>query len=101
MAKVGKPYFNIPDEWFRQQKQAHRAQLEKAGEAVAASLRSTASGRDGAPEVIVSSGNDRNGAPKVLVLLAEPDGVAQQVKSGVVTRAAAANGLDVHRYQPR
>lgn len=99
MAKVGKPYLNIPDGWFRRVKEENVSVLESAANAVASSLRSTAKGNGGgSPEVIVSMKKNRKGDPVALVLLAEPNGVAQQVKRGVVTRAAASNGLDVHRY---
>lgn len=41
---------------------------------------------------------DRNGRPVALVALTEPNGKAIQAKYGVLTRAAAEEGADVHRY---
>ena len=41
---------------------------------------------------------DRNGRPVALVALTEPNGVAIQSKYGTLTRAAAEEGADVHRY---
>lgn len=41
---------------------------------------------------------DRHGRPVALVSLTEPNGVAIQAKHGTLTRAAAEEGADVHRY---
>lgn len=46
----------------------------------------------------VELGMDRNGRPLVMVAITEPKGLALQARSGVLTRAAAAQGLDIHRY---
>ena len=103
MARVGKVVLNIPDEWFIKQLQSQAPELEAAANKVGATLKSTAKSAngDGAPNVLVSMKRDRGGRPVAMVILAEPNGVAQQAKRGVVTRAAAANGLDVHRYEPK
>lgn len=42
--------------------------------------------------------SDRNGRPVAMIAIMEPWGLAAQAKHGVLTRAAAAAGLDVHRY---
>lgn len=41
---------------------------------------------------------DRRGRPRAMIAITEPGGLAAQAKHGVLTRAAAAAGLDVHRY---
>ena len=41
---------------------------------------------------------DRKGRPVTLVALQEPNGVALQAKYGLMTKAAAEAGLDIHRY---
>lgn len=49
-------------------------------------------------EVGVLIENDRTGRPVAMVAIMEPWGLAAQAKHGILTRAAAAAGLDVHRY---
>ena len=44
---------------------------------------------------------DRNGRPRSMIAIAEPKGLAAQAKHGLLTRAAAAVGLDIHRYPIR
>jgi hypothetical protein len=41
---------------------------------------------------------DRNGRPVAMVALTEPNGLAIQAKHGTLTRSAAEEGADVHRY---
>lgn len=100
MAKVGKMYFNIPDEFFEQAEESKAQELEDVAQRVASNLRAGASptGRRGVPDVRVSTKRDRNGRLTKMIVLAEPNGTLQQAKNGVLTRAAAGAGLDVHRY---
>ncbi|MBB1034648.1 hypothetical protein G6031_09630 [Dietzia sp. CQ4] len=44
---------------------------------------------------------DRNGRPVVMVALTEARGLTAQAKDGVVTKAAAMEGLDINRYYIR
>lgn len=46
----------------------------------------------------VQMGLDRNGRPVAYAAITEPHGMAVQAKNGTLTRAAAAQGLDIHRY---
>ncbi|MBB1022963.1 MULTISPECIES: hypothetical protein [unclassified Dietzia] len=41
---------------------------------------------------------DRNGRPVVMVAITEARGLTAQAKYGVVTKAAAMEGLDINRY---
>jgi len=56
---------------------------------------------DGDVPVTVTMKTDRNGRPVALVTLAHAKGLAMQAKYGTLTRAAASQGLDVHRYSQR
>lgn len=94
MAKVGKPQLNIPDEWYRENLTALAPQLQAKAQAVASSV-------DGDVPVTVTMKTDRHGRPVALVTIAHAKGLAMQAKSGALTRAAASQGLDVHRYDPR
>lgn len=44
---------------------------------------------------------DRNGRPVVMIALTDAKGLNAQIKHGVVTRAAAQEGLDINRYMIR
>lgn len=94
MAKVGKPTLDIPDEWYRENLKALAPQL-------AAKARAVASAVQGDVPVTVTQKTDRKGRPVALVTLAHAKGLAMQAKEGTLTRAAASQGLDVHRYDPR
>lgn len=94
MAKVGKPKLDIPDSWYKENLGALAPQL-------AAKARAVASAVDGDVPVTVTEKVDRNGRPVALVTLAHAKGLAMQAKEGTLTRAAASQGLDVHRYDPR
>jgi hypothetical protein len=66
-------------------------QLEAAAKKVAAAIpRPTA----------VQMGLDRNGRPLAMVAITTPNGLAIQARTGVLTRAAAEQGMDIHRYPP-
>ncbi|MCT1710710.1 hypothetical protein M3B38_01740 [Dietzia cinnamea] len=66
-------------------------QLEEAAKKVAAAVpRPTA----------VQMGLDRNGRPLAMVAITLPNGLAIQARTGVLTRAAAGQGMDIHRYPP-
>lgn len=94
MAKVGKPRLNIPDSWYRENLTALAPQLAAKAQAVASAV-------DGDVPVTVTQKTDRKGRPVALVTLAHAKGLAMQAKHGTLTRAAASQGLDVHRYSPR
>lgn len=94
MAKVGKPQLNIPDEWYKKNLSALAPQLASKAQAVAGAV-------DGDVPVTVTMKTDRNGRPVALVTLAHAKGLAMQAKYGTLTRAAASQGLDVHRYSQR
>lgn len=94
MAKVGKPRLNIPDSWYKKNLSSLSPQLESKAQAVAGSV-------DGDVPVTVTMKTDRHGRPVALVTLAHAKGLAMQAKHGTLTRAAASQGLDVHRYSSR
>lgn len=50
-------------------------------------------------EVITKIDRDRTGRPRGMVTIAHPGGLAMQAKRGVLTKAAAENGLDIRRYE--
>lgn len=66
-----------------------------AGEQVAGAARSKLPAGVG---VDVIHKTDRNGRPVALVTITHASGMARQANDGVLTRAAAECGLDVHRY---
>jgi len=94
VAKVGKPRLDIPDKWYKNNLASLAPQLESKAQAVAGSV-------DGDVPVTVTMKTDRHGRPVALVTLAHAKGLAMQAKHGTLTRAAASQGLDVHRYSPR
>ena len=49
-------------------------------------------------DTAVEMGLDRNGRPVAMVAIALPNGLAIQARTGALTRAAAENGMDIHRY---
>lgn len=65
-------------------------QLKEVGEKVAAGIPGAETG--------VELGLDRNGRPVVRVAITQPDGLEIQARTGVLTRSAAQQGLDIHRY---
>lgn len=87
--KNGKLFLNIPEDWFDQVREAMIPELESAANRVASRI-------DGKTGVRIQ--RDRKGRPVALITLQEPNGVLRQVKRGVLTRAAAQEGLDVRRY---
>ena len=94
MAQVGKPRLNIPDSWYKKNLSSLAPQLESKAQSVAGSV-------EGDVPVTVTMKTDRNGRPVAMVALAHAKGLAMQAKHGTLTRAAASQGLDVHRYNPR
>lgn len=90
MAKVGKPYFNLSDEFFQQAEAAYESQLKQVAEDVAV---------EAGGETLVRMQPNKNGRMTAIVYLAEPKGAARQAKHGTLTRAAAAQGLIVKRYR--
>lgn len=66
--------------------------LEAKAKAVVARIRADGYSAD------YQMGRDRNGRPVVFITLTHVSGLNVQVKHGTVTRAAAAEGLDINRY---
>ncbi|MGV0369515.1 hypothetical protein ACUY29_12170 [Corynebacterium aurimucosum] len=85
---------NIPDSWYKKNLSSLAPQLESKAQAVAGSV-------EGDVPVTVTMKTDSHGRPVALVTLAHAKGLAMQAKHGTLTRAAASQGLDVHRYSPR
>lgn len=65
-------------------------QLEAAAKRVAGGVVGASTG--------VEMDKDRNGDPVARVAITEPHGLAIQARTGALTRAAAAQGMDIHRY---
>lgn len=86
-------WLDIPDEWFMDLLERAEPDLEAKANEVANSITGV--------ETTVTMRKDRNGRPVALVTLAEAKGIAMQAKHATLTRAAAAQGLDVHRYPQR
>lgn len=95
MAKAGKPRFKLNKKQFETLMRQVQPDVHAHAQAVADTLRSSLP-----PDVPVDIrdvvGND--GRPITLVAITHPSGAARQAKDGVLTRAAAANGLEVTRY---
>ena len=103
MAKVGKAFVKIPDSFFEAIENAYAPQLEATAKAVAADIESDAVRRvtnsNVKPETSVTMAKNKNGRLTAIVLLRHPGALALQARHGVMTRAAARNSLDVHRYK--
>ena len=103
MAKVGKAFVKIPDSFFASIENAYAPQLEATAKAVAADMESEAARRvtssNVVPETSVTMAKNKNGRLTAIILLRHPGALALQARHGVMTRAAARNGLDVHRYK--
>lgn len=95
MAKAGKPKFKLGDD-FAEWSQLVRGDVSAAAERVAASMDVP----DDVPVSVTHKTGD-DGRPVSLVTIAHASGLARQAKSGVLTRAAAENGLEVTRYKER
>lgn len=93
MANVGITFDNkaIMD-WLRE---THAGNVEHTAEEVANAVRAAVPS-----DVPVKTlhKTDENGRPVSLVTVAHASGLARQARDGVLTRAAAAAGLDVTRY---
>ncbi|WP_411708636.1 hypothetical protein [Corynebacterium sp. LaCa116] len=83
---------DIPDEWYKKNLASLAPQLASKAQAVAGAV-------EGDVPVTVTMKTDRHGRPVALVTLAHAKGLAMQAKRGTLTRAAASQGLDVHRYR--
>lgn len=66
-------------------------QLDVAGKSIASQLPA-----DQNPGTLMK--RDKNARPVCLVAMRTPEALMVQAKTGVLTRAAAGMGLDVHRY---
>lgn len=92
---AGKVRFKMTERGFNELMQTHFSHVvEHAGTLVAEKVRA---GLPSGVEVGTVSGIGRNGRPYSLVTVMHPMGLAVQAKRGVLTRAALATGLDVHR----
>lgn len=89
MAKAGKPILGLGDD-FSGFWDLLEPQLEKTGKSVANKINA---------ETTVTMKRDDNGRPVAMVTIAEAKGLALQAKHGTLTKAAAQEGLDIHRYQ--
>lgn len=94
MAKQKQPSIYLSDAWYEAAEDAMVDQLEDAGHEIAGNIPSKYDSG-------VLMRRDRNGRPVVLVSLQHPNGVAIQAKNATLTKAAAAAGVDVHRYPRR
>lgn len=95
MAKAGKPKFKLNRAGFREILAMQADATAAAGEQVADAVRAQVPAD---VRVDVEHKTDPEGRPVALVTIAHPSGLARQAKDGVLTRAAAAAGLDVKRY---
>lgn len=97
MAKVGKPTIMVDSErlmeWVRNN---HTGTVHDAAENVAASVRAKVPAD---VEVVVNDHISAAGRPVSVVTIIHPSGMARQAKDGVLTRAAAENGMDVTRTE--
>lgn len=95
MAKAGKPRFTLNKKAFEQLMRQVQPQVQAHAKAVAETAQASLPA-DVPVETRDVVGND--GRPVTLVAITHPSGAARQAKDGVLTRAAAANGLEVTRY---
>lgn len=93
MAKVSRPRVKLEREFFEAAREALKDDLRSVGDAVAESAQASA----GVP-VDNYFERDQNGDWRALVTIAHPSGIMKQIKHGTLTRAAAEQGLEVHRY---
>lgn len=86
-----KPRVQITDEGARNIFRMLIPVVSEAGKSIAAKV---------PPDISANAVDrvDRNGRPVSIVALTEVNGLAIQAKHGTLTRAAAAEGADVHRY---
>lgn len=71
-------------------------QLEARARAAMAGVRAP----DGTPATVTMK-RDKHGRPVAMMTIPHPSGLAMQAKNGALTRAAASQGMDVHRYPRR
>lgn len=98
MAGAGKPRFYLQPDEFAKAMELVAPDVTAHGKAVAATLSNSLP--EGV-EVTTRQSVARDGRPVCLVTIAHPSGLARQAKHGVLTRAAAENGLEVTRYSGR
>ena len=95
MAKAGKPRFKLNRKAFgevmRLTQPAVSAQARQVAESVQAQLPNDV-------PVDTMDTVSQDGRPVTLVTVMHPSGLARQANDGVLTRAAAQNGLEVTRY---
>lgn len=92
LAKKSKPFLKLDNK-----------QIGKILESTAPAIHATAKNVAGSVEhwdhpVNVYDTHSEKGRPVSLVVLSHPSALAAQAKYGVLTRAAAKQGLDVHRW---
>ena len=95
MATEGNPFFKLNRDQFASLAALVKDDVDAAGRAIAAAA------QENVPddvEVTATESTDVNGRPTMLVTIAHPSGLGRQAKNGVLTRAAASQGLEVTRY---
>lgn len=93
-----KPQIHLNPEGIMQYLQAQAPVVQKAGEQLAEEVRKELGDAAKDTPVVTRMTTNRAGRPVALVTIAHPSGLARQAQHGTLTRAAAATGLDVHRY---
>lgn len=92
MAKSRKPFLKLDEKQIGRILQNTKPLVHETAKAVAGNVQ----GWD--KPVDVYDTVSKTGRPVSLVVLSHPSALAVQAKHGVLTRAAAAQGLDVHRW---
>lgn len=97
MAQVGEPTIMLDSDrlmkWVRKN---HAGTVSSAAHKVAASVRRKV---PKGVEVVVNDHISAAGRPVSVVTIIHPSGLGLQARKGVLTRAAAENGLDVSRSE--
>ena len=94
MAKSEKPRLELSKETVAGLWDVLAPQLESKAKAAVAGIATS----DGT-KAVVTMKRDRNGRPVAMLVIPHPEGLEMQAKDGVLTRAAASMGADVHRYK--
>lgn len=98
MAKAGRPRFTLNRKAMAELMRSVAPAVHEQAVAVAKTAQSNLP--DDVP-VDVRDTVNQDGRPVSLVAITHPSGLGRQAKDGVLTRAAAANGLEVTRYPDR
>lgn len=93
-----KPQIHLDPAGIMEFLQTQAPVVQKAGEELAEEVRKELGDAAKDTPVVTRMTTNRAGRPVALVTIAHPSGLARQAQHGTLTRAAAATGLDVHRY---